>query len=167
MAALAKSLTPKEVLELSAAATMARSTSSLDLLAEHEKHAALEERTHQLRISSEYFEAKQKEIERLRQQGTVCCRKPQHHCMLIQLVFSGTSAIDFSEDNKAVLASLPDDAKFVPIGYVDEGQLLTDEPQWELLTDVPSHEQQEYVETMRSEQAALFLTDRKSTTMVS
>jgi hypothetical protein len=69
---LAKSLTPKEVLELSAAATMARSTLLPDLLAEHEKHAALEERTHQVRISSEDFEAKQKEIERLRQQGTVC-----------------------------------------------------------------------------------------------
>ena len=78
--------------------------------------------------------------------------------MLIQLVFSGTSAIDFSEDNRAVHASLPDDAKFVPIGYVDEGQLLTDEPQWELLTDVPPCEQQEYEETMRSEQAKLFLT---------
>ena len=82
--------------------------------------------------------------------------------MLIPLVLPGTSAIGFSEDNRVVLASLPDDAKFVSIGYVDEGQLLTDEPQWELqaelLTDVPPNEQQEYEETMRSEQAALFLT---------
>jgi hypothetical protein len=93
---LAKSLTAKEVLELSAAATMAMSTLSPDLLAEHEKHAALEERTHRLRISSKDFEAKQKQIERLRQQGTVCSAVPQHHCMLIQLVFPGTSATEFS-----------------------------------------------------------------------
>jgi hypothetical protein len=63
---LAKSLTPKEVLELRAAATMARSTLSPALLAEHEKHAAVEERTHRLRISSEDFEAKQKLVSRRR-----------------------------------------------------------------------------------------------------
>jgi hypothetical protein len=76
--------------------------------------------------------------------------------MLIPLVLPGTSAIDFSEDNRVVLDSLPDDAEFVSIGfgYVDEGL----KPQWELLTDVPPHEQQEYEETMRSEQAVLFLT---------
>ena len=63
----------------------------------------------------------------------------QHHCLLIQLVFSGTSAIDFSEDNRVVLASLPDDAKFVSIGYVDEGLKFRLKPQVELLTEVPPH----------------------------